>query len=213
MKKWLKILADLRRVSRSGAVKYVPLDKGKGFFIFKKPEAPLEYTSYELDAKGIDRKKVEFRCMIFTGKEIIYANQKRKIGAYIKKYDKEINSSPEFLISNFLAARDYKIQSPKYARPIMDLFRRLGLLREKRGKVKIPDTTTQNLRWFIREQFELLSKKKPLPIEILQRKLEREVHRLFPDNPEKAEKYYWNDLTVRRLIEKHLLLRRIIFKK
>lgn len=94
-----------------------------------------------------------------------------------------------------------KISSPKHFRPICDLLRQIGLLKESRGKIKPVDKITERLKKFLLKEFKSIKKKSYLPIKTLQKRLQAEIDKLFPDNPKEAEKYYWSDSTLRRVLK------------
>jgi hypothetical protein len=121
---------------------------------------------------------------------------------YITKYDHQICTLPSFSIAQILNKEYSDVYSKKYLTPIRNLFRDVGILPEKRGKKKSIGETKKYLRKFLVKEYKAIQKKKPLPIKILQKRLEAEINRMFPDEPKEAEKYYWGDSTIRRIVIK-----------
>lgn len=131
-----------------------------------------------------------------------------KVEAYLEKYAKQIKDSPEFVIANlFLINKDgiipkqnLKIYFPLHSKYINDFLRAVGLLKEKRGKLKPTDKIAEKLKETLKSEFKSISEKKPLPIQKLQKRLTEEVNKLFPNDPKGADKYYWSDSTIRRIV-------------
>ncbi|MDD5431660.1 MAG: hypothetical protein PHO70_01560 [Candidatus Omnitrophica bacterium] len=191
---------ELRQLLKWGAVKYVYVNKENKFFLFNSPGKKIMSKHAVATSAGEYQEHISYHCAIFTGSKIIYPYDKKAIRYFLDAYGKKIIASPEFLINNVMNA-DLVINSPKYLKPIKDLLRQIGVLKETRGKIKKTDETTKILRAFIVKEFKGIQKKRPLPINILSDRLTKKVDSMFPDDSETAEKYYWSFATIRRIIK------------
>lgn len=105
-----------------------------------------------------------------------------------------------------LDGKRIKIFSPEFITPVRNILRRLGIIKETRGKYKKRGKIILLRDKFMVNEYKRIIKetkrKKPLPIKILQRRWTEELIRIFPDNPEGADKYGVSDATVRRVLKK-----------
>lgn len=82
------------------------------------------------------------------------------------------------------------------------VFQQCDFISDGRGKGgRKVDSVRKMVKKYIIDEYKKLKKRKPLPIKILSRKLVDYVNTLFPNDEETAEKYYYSDATIRRIIQ------------
>ena len=89
----------------------------------------------------------------------------------------------------------------KFAKQILSQY---GFIPEKRGKIKKKDTIDEKRDKFIVQQLKSVRSRKSLPVKIIQKRWVDRVNCMFPDDPKKAEKYYYSDITIRRVLGKYM---------
>jgi len=84
---------------------------------------------------------------------------------------------------------------------VRETFKQCGLILEPRGKNKKTDPVRKQLYKFLKGEYGKLKKKKPLPVSALARKVGDKANELFPNDHQKALKYYFKESTIRRVLK------------
>ena len=129
-----------------------------------------------------------------------------------KNVDYKINDLPkgvkELSLNLVLGDKEIKMVSSAYITPVRNQLRQLGLIKELRGKIKPKEKIIVQRNEFIIAEYKRICKKtrkkKPLPIKKIQERWTDELSRLFPDEPQKADKYGVSDATIRRVLKNYI---------
>ena len=91
-----------------------------------------------------------------------------------------------------------------YLTPIKKKIVETNIYPDLTGKIKKPDSIAREFKKVLINKYLTLKKRKRVPIKTLQKELDFERNRRFPEDSEKAEKYMWSDQTIRRLIQPYI---------
>ena len=141
--KYMKVLEAIKVVPVKGKEEPILILKTlrPAYGLLGAPDEVVVHKGYFILSRGIKRIK--------TGSKTISCIAPAEVN-YLKKF--KISHSKEFLISNILDKKIQKMQDMRYITPARDLFRKYGILTDKRGKAsKIRDIGKERREFVIRE--------------------------------------------------------------
>ena len=194
-------------------IKYVHVSKSSSYYIFKEAGEIKKCVESCRDDKNKPVHLEHYNCVVIKAYPMKYRLiwDVKGIESFLKEYKAKIEEVPEYSFQNILKRNISRINSPEFATPIRNFFRKIGLLGEVRGKVK--STCKDVIKERNKEVLKianLLAKKNPLRknlfIKEIQRKLEDYYsNRRSPVNPDelrREEKVFSpSDATIRRIIK------------
>lgn len=153
------------------------------------PDEVVVHKGYFILSRGVKRIKGGSKSISFLSPaEVNYPN-KFKIS----------HPPKEFLIKSILD-NEIPMSDTIYIRPIKDFFRKYGILPEKRGTGKKIKSEVKERNRIIIEEYLASKRKRPYPIDRIQKRLAREIGK----DPDLGKYFAINDLTVRRIIDSYI---------